>query len=24
VDDDPLTAYPITAYDAPEPKKRRR
>ncbi len=24
VDDDPLTLYPITAYDAPEPKKRRR
>lgn len=24
IDDDPLTAYPITAYDSPEPKKRRR
>jgi len=22
--DDPLTVYPITAYDAPEPRKRRR
>lgn len=22
--DDPLTIYPITAYDAPEPRKRRR
>ncbi len=23
VDDDPLTIYPITAYDAPERKRRR-
>jgi hypothetical protein len=23
VADDPLTIYPITAYDAPEPKRRR-
>jgi hypothetical protein len=22
--DDPLTMYPITAYDAPEPRRRRR
>lgn len=22
--DDPLTIYPVTAYDAPEPRKRRR
>jgi uncharacterized DUF497 family protein len=22
--DDPLTIYPITAYDAPEPRRRRR
>ena len=24
VQDDPLTIYPITAYDAPEPRRRRR
>ena len=24
VADDPLTIYPITAYDAPEPRRRRR
>jgi hypothetical protein len=24
VGDDPLTIYPITAYDAPEPRKKRR
>jgi uncharacterized DUF497 family protein len=24
VQDDPLTIYPVTAYDAPEPRKRRR
>jgi uncharacterized DUF497 family protein len=24
VDDDPLTVKPITAYDAPEPKSKRR
>jgi hypothetical protein len=24
VDDDPLTVKPITAYDAPEPKTKRR
>ena len=23
VDDDPLTVYPVTAYDAPEPRKRK-
>jgi hypothetical protein len=22
--DDPLTIYPVTAYEAPEPRKRRR
>jgi uncharacterized DUF497 family protein len=24
VADDPLTIYPITAYDAPQPRRRRR
>lgn len=24
VQDDPLTIYPLTAYDAPEPKRRRK
>jgi len=24
VDDEPLTAYPITAYEAPEPRRQRR
>jgi uncharacterized DUF497 family protein len=24
VQDDPLTIYPVTAYDAPEPRKRRK